>query len=50
MVLELGQFFEILNHVEKIGLKRQPKFKIFVLVIVLIQTQLFASIQPDQKA
>ena len=39
MVLELCQFLEILDYfqgnIKKIGVKQQPKLKIFVLVLVL---------------
>ena len=45
MVLELCQFFEILDrfhgNVKKIGVKRQPKLKIFVLVLVLTPNATF---------
>ena len=45
MVFELWQFFEIMAHfhenIKKIGIKRQPKLKIYLLVLVLTQNASF---------
>ena len=53
MVLEFCQFFEISDrfhgNIKKIGVKRQPKLKIFVLVLVLTPNATFCQPIADRR-